>query len=296
MLTFLASLALLSFPLVARAAGGAIGFLIVSDPLGAVQCQDITLEWTGGTAPFTVSVEDPTLVSVTDATGDTATSRTESVAAGTTPLDASGLCETGTANTSTTSSPSLTTTSGQTTVDTNTNTNTGTTGTSAIATAQTQLRRRRNLRFILIQFRPASTANASDSSSASGTATPAKKISSGTIAGAVVGGVALIALLGTAFQVLSKRHQKQLLADLTETDYHLHLDDRAREAPVRAVSLRWGRSIRSLAAELERQINVMQQELNGMQYSNAAAHNQALQSQLNTMRGELERIRTYGTQ
>jgi regulator of replication initiation timing len=46
--------------------------------------------------------------------------------------------------------------------------------------------------------------------------------------------------------------------------------------------------VASQQMELERQIGVMQQEINGMQ---TAAHTQTLQNQVNTMRGELERLR-----
>jgi hypothetical protein len=53
--------------------------------------------------------------------------------------------------------------------------------------------------------------------------------------------------------------------------------------------------IASQQMELERQINVMQQEINGMQYANAAVHTQALQNQVNTMRGELGRLRMAQT-
>jgi hypothetical protein len=54
-------------------------------------------------------------------------------------------------------------------------------------------------------------------------------------------------------------------------------------------------NIASQQMELERQINVMQQEINGMQYANAAVHTQALQNQVNTMRGELGRLRMAQT-
>ncbi|KAJ7878988.1 hypothetical protein B0H14DRAFT_1621548 [Mycena olivaceomarginata] len=111
----------------ARAAGGALDFLEVHDPVGVVQCDQYNLTWQGGVPPFSVQVRDPVQqgniyafwaivqddfilwdvdklgvapgslpltfeVAVSDSTGTTATSRTESVAPATIALDASGLC------------------------------------------------------------------------------------------------------------------------------------------------------------------------------------------------------------
>ncbi|KAJ7137926.1 hypothetical protein C8R44DRAFT_339324 [Mycena epipterygia] len=368
MLTFLAVLATLHFPF-ALAAGGAIGFLLVPDPVGVVQCEPYTIQWQGGTAPFSVTVQDPVtagdiyafwadvstnsilwtvddlpkgstplpfLVSVTDSNGTTATSRAETVQAGTIPLDSSGLCtastNTSTTNTSTTDTTTTTTsTSASTTPSPTTNTQTSTKATTARSTGSTAASSGSS---------PASTA---DASSASGTVTTVKKVSSGTIAGAVVGGVVLIALLGTVFQVLHKRHRKQLLADLTENDYHLALSGRQPAAevvvekplpafyehptpgstpppssgyyhdaspPLQSYPPS-GYSHKPLpspyhdttyysnphpadvsAQQMERQINIVQQEINGMQHSNVTAHTQALQNQVNTMRVELERLKS----
>ncbi|KAJ7706871.1 hypothetical protein B0H17DRAFT_571409 [Mycena rosella] len=125
MLTLLTAFATFNFFPYVLAAGGAIGFLLVPDPTGVVQCDLYTINWQGGTAPFRASVQDPAdasiiyasfsgvstnsvvwdvdhlavgsiplsfLISVTDSTGTTATSRAETVQAGTKPLDSSGLC------------------------------------------------------------------------------------------------------------------------------------------------------------------------------------------------------------
>ncbi|KAJ7481049.1 hypothetical protein B0H11DRAFT_2232965 [Mycena galericulata] len=254
MLTFLVLLGVLNLPF-ALAAGGAAGFLIVSDPVGAVQCENFTLQWEGGTPPFTVTVEDssafsgidlaswtgietqsivwtveglplalalplPFLVRVVDSAGGNSTSRTESIVAGSIALNESDECtsigagDTSIPSSSTTPSPTTPQTS-QTSATSDTKSPTSNIGPTKSGASSTSPSSKS----------PTATSGTS-SASASGTVATAKKISSGTIAGAVVGGIALIALLGTTFQVLSKRHQKKLLEDLTKNNYHRALDDR----------------------------------------------------------------------
>ncbi|KAJ6531085.1 hypothetical protein B0H19DRAFT_1190320 [Mycena capillaripes] len=373
MLTFFAVLATLYIRSI-LAAGGAADFVVVSDPVGVVQCDEYTLQWTGGVGPFSVQVTDPVetgdiyffnavvlensivwpvdklgisitpttfplpfIVSVTDmGSSQTFTSRAETVQAATIPLDASGLCTSlvpaGSSNTNptdTTSSSSSTTSPSPPSQTSTPDAPTSPTGfptksgfnskTSSASSGKSS----------------PSSSSAADASAASGTATTPKKISSGAIAGGVVGGVILIALLGIIFAFLRRRHQKALLEDLTAHDYHLELhvgEEKPLPAfyePIKPSSTPpphphpssgyyhdASPSVHShpssgylpesqpyhdapypppqhidVAAqqmELERQINVMQQEINGMQY---AAHTQALQNQVNTMRGELERLR-----
>ncbi|KAJ6526253.1 hypothetical protein DFH09DRAFT_170376 [Mycena vulgaris] len=382
MLTFFALLAALYLPF-AHAAGGAVGFLIVGDPTGVVQCAPYLINWQGGTAPFAVSVIDPDnastipyaffdlvsgnsvtwnvdnlpigsiplafQVSVTDSNGIIATSRTETIQAGTMQLTSSGLCTTtpSTGSTDTTTSDTSDTTSTTSTADTTSTTSTADTNTNTQANTQTNPTSTQKTAATKSGSGSSSSAptSSADASSASGTVTT-KKLSSGVIAAAAVGGVILLGVLGAAFFFLRKRHQKQLLADLTENDYHLALGggkplaESVAEKPLPSFyehptpgstppseshhsgyyhnampapqaypptgqyhepqhspyhdapySPPHPVDVASQQRELERQIEVIQQEINGMMYSNAAAHTQTLQAQVNTMRGELDRLK-----
>ncbi|KAF7364028.1 hypothetical protein MSAN_01061500 [Mycena sanguinolenta] len=389
MLTFFFAFASLYLPS-ALAAGGALGFLIVSDPIGVVQCDQYNLTWQGGVPPFSVQVEDPAeagniyaffadvedefvlwdannlgvepgsfplafLVAVTDSTATTATSKSESIQPATIPLDSSGQCTTIVTSSSSDSGPSSSPPSTPASSSTPSSSPSSTTPslqqsdsaqsqTSTSPTSSAPSGGSSSASTVSHTSSPASAPNVSE------TTTAKKKISSGDIAGVVVGGIVLISLLGTIFAWLRRRHQKAILDELTENDYHLTLygknppppDVPEKPLPAFYEPMRPGSAaptqsssasqhdafpaiqsgylpasesqlapyhsaphppplmpqpqmpldVASQQMELERQINVMQREINDMQYTNAAGHTQALQNQVNAMRGELERMRT----
>ncbi|KAJ7286499.1 hypothetical protein C8J57DRAFT_1287828 [Mycena rebaudengoi] len=235
MLTFFtATLAALCVPL-ARAAGGSL--MLVTAPVGVTQCVPYTIEWSGGTPPYSVTVHDPVagdiyafwafatdhsqvwtvdsipkaqcplpfVISVTDSTGINALSSSSSVQVGPMQLDSSGLCTT---NKLTAAEPDNTSAS----VPANT---------SQESKPATSSRDSASL--------PSGASKSSGSAGASaatnsGEGVPTtKKISSGTIAGAVIGGIVLISFLGAVIAFLHRRHQKHILADLKLSEHHLAL-------------------------------------------------------------------------
>ncbi|KAJ7766632.1 hypothetical protein B0H16DRAFT_368865 [Mycena metata] len=162
------------------------------------------------------------LVSIMDSTPKTATSRAENITAGTISLDSSGLCTAFSADPTDPNSGSTDTTVALSSSSTSLSATPQSSSTSSATSGKTSPTG-------TATSSPTSPASASaptstaDAASASGTAATHKNISSGAIAGGVVGGVVLLALLGTAFQYLRKRHRKMLLDDITETNHHLAL-------------------------------------------------------------------------
>ncbi|KAJ7907315.1 hypothetical protein B0H13DRAFT_2332481 [Mycena leptocephala] len=256
MLTFFAVFATLPYYISpALAAGGALGFLLVPDPVGVVQCEQYTIQWQGGVAPFSVQVRDPVeagniyffnaivstnsivwvvdklgvapgsfplpfLVAVTDSAGSISTSAAETVAPATIPLDSSGLCTSiSTARNTGTSDPGTSSSSSSSSAPTtDSDTTTSTTPTTSPKASVTKSGSSSSS-----SIGSGSGSSSASTAAASGAAAPHKKISSGAIAGAVVGGVILISLLGAIFGVLRQRHHKALMDDLTANDYHLEL-------------------------------------------------------------------------
>ncbi|KAJ6622936.1 hypothetical protein B0H10DRAFT_864805 [Mycena sp. CBHHK59/15] len=239
MLTFFTVLAILPIPLT-LAAGGAVNFLLVPDPTGVTQCDPYTIKWQGGTPPYSVTVQDPVnagdiyafwavvedtsiewtvddltgvtfplafLISVVDATGDNAMSRAETIQAATVPLDSSGLCtttgSTDSTSSSSSSSSSSTTSASSSAASTNSNTKSQTSSETASQASKPGSSASAIFTASAAQSSNSSATSTADASSASGAVTTTKEVSSGAIAGAVVGGVALLAFVGTAFQTIT---------------------------------------------------------------------------------------------